>query len=65
MLVLTRKIGEAIVIDGQVRLTVLEIKTGRVRIGIVAPPDVRVDRGEVRRQRAEFTEAEQQVGAPD
>jgi carbon storage regulator len=65
MLVLTRKTGEAVVIDGTTILRVLEIKTGRVRIGIDAPPDVRVDRAEVFRQRAEFAEIDQQVGVPD
>lgn len=53
MLVLTRRLGEEIVIDGNIRVTVLAAKNGRVRIGVTAPPEVAVDRLEVaeRRQR--------------
>jgi carbon storage regulator len=54
MLVLTRRIGEEIVIDGGVRITVTAIDGQKVRIGITAPPDVRVDRSEVHLRRAEF-----------
>jgi carbon storage regulator len=54
MLVLTRKLNEEIVIDGNIRITVVEIKRGRVRLGITAPDSVRVDRQEVQQRRAEF-----------
>ncbi len=54
MLVLTRKIGEEIIIDGRIRITIAEINGGKVRIGITAPPDVRVDRAEVHERRREF-----------
>jgi carbon storage regulator len=37
MLVLTRKIGERIVIDNQIVLEVLQVKGNRVRLGIEAP----------------------------
>lgn len=47
MLVLTRKAGEAILIGDSVRVKVLEIAGGRVRIGIEAPADVRIHREEV------------------
>lgn len=47
MLVLTRKPGEQIVIAGGIRLTVVEVGPGRVKIGVEAPRDVRVDRAEV------------------
>jgi carbon storage regulator len=47
MLVLTRRIGEAIIIDGDIRVTLTGIKGDKVRIGIEAPPHVRVDREEV------------------
>jgi carbon storage regulator len=50
MLVLTRKAGEEIVIDGGIRITILGVKGDRVRVGVDAPPDVRVDRDEVRRR---------------
>jgi len=55
MLVLTRKPGEEIVIDGGIRITVLGVKGDRIRVGVEAPPHVRVDRDEVRRRvEAEF-----------
>jgi carbon storage regulator len=56
MLVLTRKIGEAIIIDGCIRVTVSGIKGDKVRIGIDAPPEVRVDREEIHRRLSEFAE---------
>lgn len=47
MLVLTRSLEESIVIDGNIRVTILALKNGRVRLGIDAPADKRVDREEV------------------
>jgi carbon storage regulator len=47
MLVLTRKLEETIVIDGHIRVTVLSVQGGKVRLGIAAPKSVRVDRDEV------------------
>ncbi len=54
MLVLTRQIGEEIMIDGNIRLTVVAIKGDRVRLGINAPLSVQVDRKEVHDRRLEF-----------
>jgi carbon storage regulator len=54
MLVLTRNIGETIVIDGNIRVTVVAVKGNKVRLGIEAPELVRVDRQEVHERRAEF-----------
>ena len=51
MLVLTRRIGEQIVIDGMISVTVLSIKGDQVRLGISAPPSVCVDRSEVHERR--------------
>jgi carbon storage regulator len=48
MLVLTRKIGEEIIIGDNIRLTVVEVGPGRVKIGIAAPRDVKIDRNEIR-----------------
>lgn len=56
MLVLTRRVGEEIVIDGSIRITVSAIQGERVRIGITAPPSVRVDREEVHLRRSEFAD---------
>jgi carbon storage regulator len=55
MLVLTRKAGETIVIDGCISVSVTAIDRNKVRIGISAPPDVRVDRAEVRERMQEFS----------
>ena len=54
MLVLTRRVGEEIVIDGGICIKILAIDRGRVRIGIIAPAYVRVDRQEIHERRAEF-----------
>jgi carbon storage regulator len=54
MLVLTRRLGQEIVIDGGIRITVLEVKGNQVRLGITAPPSVVVDREEVHARRARW-----------
>jgi carbon storage regulator len=53
MLVLTRQVGEEIVIDGDIRVIVVSIKGDKVRLGISAPPAVVVDRQEIHERRAE------------
>jgi carbon storage regulator len=55
MLVLSRRVGEQIVIAGSIRLTIVAVKGDAVRLGIMAPPEVAVDRQEVHERRAEFT----------
>ncbi len=52
MLVLTRRVGETIVIEGNIRVTVVSVQGPKVRIGIDAPLDVQVDRAEVHERRA-------------
>jgi carbon storage regulator len=47
MLVLTRKLGEGIVIGDDITITVVELKGGNVRIGIKAPRSKKVHRQEV------------------
>ena len=47
MLVLTRKAGEGIVIGDDIKITVVEIKGGGIRIGIDAPQDMKIYRQEV------------------
>lgn len=47
MLVLTRKLGEGIVIDDDVTITIVEMKGGNVRIGIDAPRNKKIYRQEV------------------
>jgi carbon storage regulator len=50
MLVLTRKMGETIIIDNngkQIEIVVLENRKGQVRLGISAPRDIEVHRYEI------------------
>ena len=47
MLILTRRVGETLVIGEQIAVTVLGVKGNQVRIGIKAPKDVAVHREEV------------------
>lgn len=47
MLALTRKKGEALVINNNIEITVLEIRGDQIKIGITAPKDVPVYRKEV------------------
>lgn len=58
MLVLTRQVGQEIVIDGSIRVTITSVKGDKVRIGITAPPEVRIDREEVHRRLQEFAAPE-------
>ena len=58
MLILSRKVGEEIVIDGRIRIAVTAVKGDRVRLGIAAPPEVLVDRAEVHEKRQEWAEAD-------
>ncbi|NCN27877.1 carbon storage regulator CsrA [bacterium] len=47
MLVLTRKIGEAIVIDDDVKITIVQVKGKQVRLGIEAPRETKIHREEI------------------
>ena len=47
MLVLSRKVGESIFINESIRVTVLQASNGRIRLGIDAPPEVKVLREEL------------------
>ncbi|HXF44883.1 MAG TPA: carbon storage regulator [Burkholderiaceae bacterium] len=46
MLFITRRIGETIVIDGDITVQVVYVRGAIVRLGIEAPPDVSIQRGE-------------------
>jgi carbon storage regulator len=64
MLVLTRKVNERIVIDGDVVIQVLEVLGNRVRLGITAPSGVTILREELlnREKQAEGPASSQMAG---
>jgi len=45
MLVLSRKVGEEIIIDGNIRIRIIKVDGNKVRIGITAPDNISVDAG--------------------
>jgi carbon storage regulator len=47
MLILTRRIGETLIVGDDVNITVLGVKGNQVRLGINAPKDVSVHREEI------------------
>lgn len=47
MLILTRKLNEEIIIDSEIKVKILSISDNQVKIGIAAPSDVSIYRGEV------------------
>lgn len=47
MLVLTRKRGEKIIVEGGIEFEVLEVLRGKIRIGITAPRGIRILREEL------------------
>ena len=62
MLVLSRRVGEELVIADNIRVRVVSVNGQRIKLGIVAPVDVTVYREEIFRLRKEF--AEPPVGEP-
>ena len=57
MLVLNRKRSEAVLIDGCIEVRVLDVSGSRVRLGIVAPPNVAILRGELVRHNGQPSES--------
>ena len=47
MLILTRRVGEKLIVGGNVTLTVLDVKGNQIRVGIDAPREVKVYREEI------------------
>lgn len=65
MLVLSRKTQQSIIIDGRVRVTIQSIKGQRVRIGIEAPREMPVHRGEIAEQISESCRVSSADGQSD
>jgi carbon storage regulator len=51
MLFLTRQVGDELIIDKEIRITIVEIDRNQVRLGITAPRETVVDRLEVYERR--------------
>jgi len=47
MLILTRRVGETIMVGDEVTVTVLEVKGNKIRVGINAPREIAVHREEI------------------
>jgi carbon storage regulator len=47
MLILTRRVGEALMVGNDTKIVVLGVKGGQIRLGINAPKDVKVHREEI------------------
>jgi carbon storage regulator len=59
MLILTRRVGESVMIGDDVAITVLRVKGNQVRLGVNAPKTVSVQREEI------FQRIQQENGSPE
>lgn len=59
MLVLSRKVGEAVVIEGLIKIRILQVTpSGQIKVGIEAPRDVVIEREELVAERTKAAVAE-------
>lgn len=63
MLVLSRKVGQRLVIDDNITIVINRIAGNRVQIGIEAPDDVHIMRGELDKIRRQFSGNDDAVAA--
>jgi len=64
MLVLSRKVGQKLVIDDNITIVINRISGNRVSIGIEAPSDVHIMRGELDKIRREFAGSDAETEQP-
>ncbi|TMC25524.1 MAG: carbon storage regulator [Chloroflexi bacterium] len=64
MLVLRRKVGESIILDGVICVSVLAVEGERVKIGINAPPDVTILRKELLKILSGEVEVQEEAAPP-
>lgn len=65
MLILTRRVGETLMIGDSVTVTILGVKGNQVRVGITAPKDVAVHREEIFQRIGKEASASAGEGSPD
>jgi carbon storage regulator len=65
MLILTRKVGETLIIGDGISVTILEVRGKQIRLGIKAPPDIPVLREELHLRLQEENLKAAQVGKLD
>jgi carbon storage regulator len=63
MLILTRRVGETVMIGNEVTVTVLGVKGNQVRIGVNAPKDVAVHREEIYERIKREQDQDPRIGA--
>ena len=64
MLILTRRVGETVMIGNEVTVTVLGVKGNQVRVGVNAPKDVAVHREEIYERIKREEGSESHSGSP-
>lgn len=64
MLVVTRKLSEEIIINDEIRVQVVDIRPGRVKLGVDAPSWMSIQRKEILEREVE-EESEPRLSSPD
>ena len=67
MLILTRRVGESLMVGDEVTITVLGVKGNQVRVGVKAPKEVAVHREEIlnRIEEGASEDSRAETGSPD